>query len=485
MHTTKYRNILLFIGAVIFFTLGIQFYWNYKNYKESKRQFINEVQISLDNAVDHYFIKLVSEKTIPFLKSDSIDTNRKMDTQINYSTLHIDSLISRGLLDSNNVHFNFKSVESSTIINIGDQKNVPLNVPKSKQLSIDSFSISIINDLSSKILSSINEDTFSLIRLDSIFTQELNRKGIQITYGLSHSQENQDTEYIRPDISNNSEMSSQSISPFFFRENKLKVHFNNLTLVILKKNLFGILLSFLLILSVIACLFYLLYIIRDQKHIAELKNDFINNTTHEFKTPISTISVALEAMQDASTDKRKQYTHLANEQLEKLNAMVEKILETATLGKMALAITHESINLVAFLKNISTHENLLLGNKPISFSSSVDSLEYHVDIFHFGNAITNIVDNAVKYGGDKITIKLVKSDDAISIIISDTGNSLNNEHKKHIFEKFYRIPTGNVHNIKGYGIGLYYTKTIIEQHGGSISLITKPNTSFIISLPHE
>jgi len=109
---------------------------------------------------------------------------------------------------------------------------------------------------------------------------------------------------------------------------------------------------------------------------------------------------------------------------------------------------------------------------------------YPVDAFHFENAVNNIVDNAIKYGGDEIKMEIKKTAKHIEIAISDSGNSLSEGHKKQIFEKFFRVPKGNTHDVKGFGIGLYYTKKIIEKHGGDIRLDLGKGTTFTIRLPH-
>ena len=112
-----------------------------------------------------------------------------------------------------------------------------------------------------------------------------------------------------------------------------------------------------------------------------------------------------------------------------------------------------------------------------------EDILYSIDVFHFENAINNIIDNAIKYGGKDISVEIVKQNNSIEITISDNGTSLTEGHKKHIFEKFYRVPKGNTHDVKGFGIGLYYTKKIIEKHNGNIDLSIKPNTTFKITLP--
>ena len=138
-------------------------------------------------------------------------------------------------------------------------------------------------------------------------------------------------------------------------------------------------------------------------------------------------------------------------------------------------------------KNIETliNKHKLSTEKEIVFNSELNNLEAKVDLFHFENAINNVLDNAIKYGGEKISIELSKHSNAFVISISDNGNSLTNSSKQKIFEKFYRVPKGNTHDVKGFGIGLYYTKKIIEKHNGAIDLeLNNGWTTFKITMPN-
>jgi two-component system phosphate regulon sensor histidine kinase PhoR len=245
-----------------------------------------------------------------------------------------------------------------------------------------------------------------------------------------------------------------------------------------------------LVLVVIGCLFYLLQIIRSQKQLAEVKNDLISNITHEFKTPIATISVALESLKSFNgiDDKKKTKTYLdmSSEQLTKLNLMVEKLLETATLDSGNLELHKTPINIIDLLQTIVAKHQMQTESVTIDFDPKQTLLDVKVDVFHFENALNNIIDNAIKYGGDQIWIEISQNSSSFTISISDSGNSLNYTNKDQIFEKFFRVSKGNTHNVKGFGIGLYYTKKIIEKHNGSIQLDLKnTHTTFKLTLPNE
>jgi len=473
---------------VILATLCIQVYWNFKNYQTGRQQLINDVQTSLDNAVDQYFTELAAEG--PFRRAnDSIN--------FRYATQRGDTLV---FDDSIAAHqgTKIKFPEGMRVLQSFSADSIDLNFtfidstyvqrePNSIFEFIQSSENPIV-ELSSKIIISISEDRLSLHKVDSLFANELERKNIGVAYGLSHTDTFRESDSLRTSIISNATLETTSKSPYFFHDNSLKAHFSNITLAVLKKSMLGIFLSFVLVASVVFCLLYLLKIIKQQKQLAEVKNDLISNITHEFKTPIATIGIAMEAIQNFNTEndieKNLRYAKISGEQVEKLNMMVEKLLETATLDSEKLQLNFESHNLVELLQKASQKEAFSVGDKTISFSTSEEEMYYPVDIFHFENAINNIVDNAIKYGGEDISVKILKNKDTIDISISDSGNSLTEAQKKQLFEKFYRVPKGNTHDVKGFGIGLYYSKKIVERHKGSIVVSIKPHTEFKITLPH-
>lgn len=491
MNGVKYNSILYFIGLVILATLCIQVYWNYKNYQTGKQQLINDVQTSLDNAVDQYYTQLATEGPFGWMKDQVLVSDTSVKRRIS-----IDTILTWG---DEPRHFRSDSTkEGLAFIRSGSSDSLDIRltlIDSSETLNMDhpifefiSNSKDPVRELSSKIIVSVTKDTLWLPRIDSIFSEELARKNIDVEYGLSHTGAMNRKESLRPDIIEKASLATESKSPFFFHQNTLKAHFTNVTLAVLKRNLVGILLSFVLVGSVVACLIYLLRIIRHQKQLAEVKNDLISNITHEFKTPIATIGIAMEAIENfnAENDREKnlRYARISRNQVDKLHTMVEKLLETATLDSEKLVLNRVSHDLGEILEKAATKEALALGEKLISFSSSEEDIAYPVDIFHFENAINNIVDNAIKYGGDQISLELSKTNNNIQITISDSGQSLTEDQKKQIFEKFYRVPRGNTHDIKGFGIGLYYSKKIIEKHGGTLTVEIRPNTQFKISLPN-
>lgn len=498
MNRFKYKWILYFISIVILATLCIQGYWNYKNYQLGKQQLINDVQTSIDNAVDQYFTQLATKESFHFQR-DSLELNVSHNNVSNSSRDSVQIIIG-----NSNRNFSTKSIVREELLKgFNLEKAYPRDTIKSVIIIQDSLGNEVRKDsmnayyekisepiewLSSKIIVSLSEDKLSLSKIDSLFEIELGRKNISINYGLRYSNPFFESEEVRAELIETSELQTVSRSPFFIDRSNLTVHFGNVILAVLKKNIVGMLLSLLLVASVIGCLLYLLSIIKHQKQLAEVKNDLISNITHEFKTPIATIGAAMEGIQVFNTEndpaKNLRYAKISSEQVEKLNGMVEKLLETATLDSEDLSLQFESVNLVELLRKAATKEAFASQNKVIQFEASEEELNTKVDLFHFENAINNCIDNAIKYGGDEITVSITKNKSFIEIAISDTGKSLSEAHKKQVFEKFYRVPKGNTHDVKGFGIGLYYSKKIIEKHQGTIRLETNGHTCFKINLPN-
>jgi len=276
-------------------------------------------------------------------------------------------------------------------------------------------------------------------------------------------------------------------STFLPSDEKLELLFSNPTLAILKRSLTGILLSFILSISIIFCLLFLLRTVKQQKQLAEIKNDLISNITHEFKTPIATVSTAIEGIKNFNdtNDKEKTYKYLniGDQQLKKLHQMVEKLLETATLDSDKLLLNKEAVDVVAMMKRLADKYQMLANDKTINFTTNISELEIDVDAFHFENAIANLIDNAIKYGGDTVEVNINSMLDKLELSVGDNGNGIEKSQREKIFDKFYRVPTGNRHDVKGFGIGLFYTKKIVEKHHGTIQLIPdSKNTIFKVTL---
>jgi two-component system, OmpR family, phosphate regulon sensor histidine kinase PhoR len=227
------------------------------------------------------------------------------------------------------------------------------------------------------------------------------------------------------------------------------------------------------ILSLISFL-YSFRVILKQKKLSDLQKDFINNMTHEFKTPISSIKIAADVMNKdegiLSNPRLSRYASIIKDQNDRLNDQVEKVLNIARLEKETLNLSMEPININELLTTVVESNRLKFENGKIDFIEEVQKAYITADKLHLTNVIYNIIDNAVKYcqKDPHIKIKLSNINNELHVAISDNGIGISKENIKNLFDKFYRVNTGNIHNVKGFGLGLFYVKSICQAHNWDI-----------------
>ena len=263
-----------------------------------------------------------------------------------------------------------------------------------------------------------------------------------------------------------------------------------LTLVILRK-MAGIIAASLALFLILAFSFwFLIHTMLKQKSLEEMKSDFTNNITHELKTPVAVAYAANDALLnfEAGNDpeKRREYLEISQAQLEKLEGMIEQILSMSMESRKTFELRRETIELEPLLQKLSEQHRLSAG-KPCDIHIDVeDDLVLDADSFHLSNIVSNLIDNAIKYSGESVHIDITAkaTDEGVEIRVLDNGIGIAPDKQKHVFEKFYRVPTGNIHNVKGYGLGLYYAKTMVEKHGGTIEVSSTPGkgSEFILTL---
>lgn len=234
-------------------------------------------------------------------------------------------------------------------------------------------------------------------------------------------------------------------------------------------------------------------IIFRQKQLNNMKNDFVNNMTHEFKTPISTISLASQMLQDTAVGKTpeslKQISNVIRDETKRLSFQVEKVLQMAIFEREKSSLNFNELEINSLIKDIINNFSLKVTSKGGMITSNLHAENdlALVDEVHFTNVIFNLMDNALKYADKSLllTIETWNEKDNLLISIEDNGIGIKKEDLKRIFEKFYRVSTGNLHNVKGFGLGLAYVKKIISDHRGSIKVESEINigTKFIITIP--
>jgi two-component system phosphate regulon sensor histidine kinase PhoR len=239
--------------------------------------------------------------------------------------------------------------------------------------------------------------------------------------------------------------------------------------------------------------FWLLYrnLIRERR-LADIKNDFISNITHELKTPIATVSVAIEALRsfNASMDPRRsqEYLDISANELQRLSLLVDKVLKLSMFEKKEIELRYEPLNMEDLVKEVTSSMRLQFEKKGAVVETHSDgAVSLQGDRLHLVSVIFNLLDNALKYSGDKprIVIDMQGSGNEVRLTITDNGIGIPSEYHSRVFEKFFRVPTGNLHNAKGYGLGLSYVAHVVNQHKGNITVSSAEGqgSRFLIVLP--
>ncbi|MEM1408867.1 MAG: HAMP domain-containing sensor histidine kinase, partial [Bacteroidota bacterium] len=234
---------------------------------------------------------------------------------------------------------------------------------------------------------------------------------------------------------------------------------------------------------------YAMFVVLKQKRLSEIQRDFINNMTHEFKTPISTIALSTDVLKDPKIveqpERLSNYATIIANENSRLKNQVERVLQMARSDKSDLELKKEPIHMNQLIASAMTTFD---SKKEVKFVSKLDAKNDLIDgdKLHLSNVMFNLVDNAVKYGGQAPQINISTRNDHNKVVVEveDVGIGIAEDQQKKIFDKFYRIPTGNVHDVKGFGLGLSYVKQVLRAHGGEISVRSKLNvgTTFTFTL---
>jgi two-component system phosphate regulon sensor histidine kinase PhoR len=238
---------------------------------------------------------------------------------------------------------------------------------------------------------------------------------------------------------------------------------------------------------------YSIWVILRQKRISEIKNDFIGNMTHELKTPISTIALSSEVLSDPGIvnepERLRTYAGIIRSENERLRAQVERVLQLATLDREDLALKREPVDLHELVADVIEAFTVQVQERGGVLRAELQADPHVVtgDPVHLSNVLFNLVDNAIKYSGEHVDvlIRTTNSNDRLELRVKDHGIGIRKEDQRLVFERFYRVPTGNVHNVKGFGLGLHYVQQIVHAHDGTIGLESMPGagSTFTLRIP--
>lgn len=355
-----------------------------------------------------------------------------------------------------------------------------------EQLSSNYFIVNLNNKISPDILETVLKSEFNKREIANDFEYGIfDCANEEMVYG-DYVNLNQD----EPDQSDASRFPTLSKDAYYFG-----VYFPNKSADIAGQ--MGIwTFSSVVLLIVVIFFTYTIFVILKQKRLSEVQRDFINNMTHEFKTPISTISVSSEVLKDPKIIEQParllNYATIIQKESDRLRTQVDRVLQMATMDVETIALKKEEIDISEVLKSVCQNIKPALNEKNghIVFENNVQKSTVLGDRLHLTNVFYNLLDNAVKYSSNDVSLMLSISDkqgQELEVRIKDTGEGISRENMKHIFNRFYRVPKGDVHDVKGFGLGLYYVQLIAKAHGGDITVESKVGigTTFKLSIPYN
>ncbi len=403
-----------------------------------------------------------------------------------------------------------KPIDTSMVLPDDEQPHIdggylPDNDPLQEQDPLHAFFdrskiiSDLLNDLFSGNYTFQHSDEESVANLDSLINQELQSQGIKTTYEFGvynparHTLIQEKTGTYTEDLLESRFAYHLFPNDIFVNPEYLLLHFPQQESYILAQMGFMLSTSIILILVIISSFAFTIFTIIRQKKLSVMKNDFINNMTHELKTPISTISLACQALSDQDVQKSENlyqsYINVINEENERLGLLTEKVLQTALIEKARIRLNKTTLDLHTLIENAIEKIGLAVKEKDGQIITRLNATQSSVkaDKVHMTNVFSNLLDNANKYSphSPHITVITENTSDGVLVHVKDKGIGISRVNQKKIFDNLYRISTGNIHDIKGFGLGLSYVKAIVEKHGGNVSLESEPNkgSRFTVYIP--
>jgi len=519
----------LFIWLLVLMSISlvgiilIQSYFIYKNYEQNEKQFILNVNYVLDETIRDVekkefkkyvtrFRNLIDSEVI----IDTISINNLIfiedDPEKRETIIYKNGVIEENLLINNKNYkdniLDFASQNDILLKRISSQReeNIFSNRNLENDISAKEFLMKVGKISKSKEVlfesayydlakrNPIQNRIGDISKFENLLKLNFNKMNIDLDFEYAILHKNKITNIRSDNFDDNDNNFSQ---PIFSTENNASEYSLNLSFPerspFLLSSLLPVIITSLIFISIIVIAYVTtIFLLLRQRKISQIKSDFINNMTHEFKTPIATINLALSAIKNPKTIENKKkvnkYLKMIDDENNRMNDQVENVLTISSLEKNQLNIERKKLDLNEIIDLAISHVLLIVENKNGKIKRT-DKL-FNSNIFgnetHLINVFVNILDNAIKYNNNapQINIFTENRNDKIYIEIKDNGIGMSKSVKSKIFEKFYRKPTGDLHNVKGHGLGLSYVKKIIEFHDGKISVDSKLNTgsSFIIEL---
>lgn len=490
MINQRYIIVVIVLGTIALFGLAsLQYYWMHDSYKQK------EIQLEQNLIKSMYGIrKTVAKNEAMKRMSRSPFGNQIKD--------HLHRFERRNSPSTYKIDTIYAGDGSIAEINIEENDTLGQRHFKAHYSGTDnSFVMDMMEDLFSFSPFSRLEDNLSFHELDSIVKEELKQNGVTSDFETAVF-DRFGTPVIFKDDANvnslkflaNSRFTIPLLSKDFMGpEYILSVDIRDKKGAVLSSMIGTLSLTMILMLLVIAIFYFTVSTILKQKKVSIIKNDFINNMTHELKTPISTISLACEMLSDntiiQSEEQKRSFVGMIREENKRLGNLVESVLQTAIIDKGELKFKPEKISLHQIIEQAVKNISIQVEQKGGKISQKLNAkfCEIEGDKTHLTNIVFNLLDNANKYSLERPDITIATEDVVGGVILKviDKGIGISSDNQYKIFEKLYRVPTGNVHNVKGFGLGLSYVKAIVDKHGGNIRVESEldKGSTFIVFLP--
>ena len=504
-------SILMTISMVVFVTL--QLYWIKELYSALNQDFSNKVYSALENTS----LKVSQIEVDQYLNDDNknfgktVIGNNSQPTQT-YIQQNSDSgksttlTFQKSIVESQNFPISQKGdslkltklYTDEGILNFKkeDNSSEPLTAQLSKDINNNTFAL---REFAKLVASNVPiEKRVEAKILDSVLAKELRLNGLNASFGFAvMDKQNKLTKVVNSTYADQKDKENYTYPLFTDGEDRtlytLAVVFPSKDYSLVKTNspmLLGTIMSLLTILGIY--IISINYMMR-QKKIADVKTDFINNMSHEFKTPLATISVATDSLANdkiaTNPEKVKYYSALIKQENLRMKKQVENVLNMSKLERNEVKLFLKETDVRSLIKQITESFGLIVAqrNGVLIQEFNTEKYNFKIDEFHFSNALVNLLDNANKYSPEapEITVKTRNEGNWYVIEISDKGMGMETDNKLRIFEKFFREETGNIHNVKGQGLGLSYVKKIVELHKGLVIVESEKDkgSTFTIKLP--
>lgn len=516
MNQKKLFYLIVFSAISVTSLIAIQLYWIKASVETQQQRFKQTVMSTMSDVVKKMEREeAITKITSSFFKGEELNTDFFSDSVIVVGKNDLSKAFQKKLTSNKPFIANTKSDELKIEFTPPPQNDSSYLIIKTSQKSILSSTIDYgnngsinsqnknptllndqVNELSLITVSKNQTPGISYLKIDSLFKFELNANGIEsdFIFDILDIESNQLTFSENPTESSEIMETTYRVdlfpNEFYIDSDQLLLYFPNQENYIVKNSWKILLISFLLICILIALFYTSISTIYRQKKLSQVKNDFINNMTHELKTPISTISLACEALGDDSISldksRRNTYVDMVKDENKRLSLLVDNVLKSATWDSADLELNLNKESLHQLIQTVVNSFEIQIKNRAgqLTLRLITEDDTIFADKVHLSNVIYNLLDNANKYSPDtpEIEIECKSEEDYIIFTISDKGLGISKDDQKKIFDKFYRVPTGNIHNVKGFGLGLNYVKRIVELHSGEIGLksIKGKGTSIII-----